>query len=47
MSVSFYRDNMVLNATKNIFVSPSSAENENVWIYVSTPPIYLHGVMLN
>jgi hypothetical protein len=26
---------------------PSSAEVKNAWSYTSTPPIYLHGVVLN
>jgi len=26
---------------------PSSAEIKNVWIYTSTPPIRLHGMVLN
>jgi hypothetical protein len=26
---------------------PSSAEVKNVWRYISTPPIHLHGVVLS
>jgi len=26
---------------------PSSAEVKNAWNYTSTPPVYIHGVVLN
>jgi len=29
------------------FSLPSSAEFKNVWIYTSTPPIRLHGMVLS
>jgi hypothetical protein len=30
-----------------LFPPPSSAEVKNVWSYISTPPMCLHGVVLN
>jgi hypothetical protein len=36
-----------LNDSREADDSPTSADMKNTWIYTSTPPIRLHGVVLN
>jgi hypothetical protein len=40
------QDHLILDI-ENTIMPPASAEVKKMWIYTSTPPICLHGVVLN